>query len=71
MTDEEIAREFFRRFAPVKVLFGDWDKQITYAEHYEGAWVSGVSCQSSDEVAHHDDGADSFVDAVTRAKSLV
>lgn len=74
LTDADVAREFFRRFGPVKVLVGTWGKAVAYAES-DGAsssseWLSGMS-DEHDMVEEHAAGEDGFAAALERARQLV
>lgn len=76
MTDADVAREFFRRFGPVKVLVGRFKTErgsLAYAEADgdDGAseWLSGVSDDPYTE--EHSAGEDGFTAALERARQLV
>lgn len=74
LTDDDVAREFFRRFRPAKVLVGRWGDLVAYAETDDadaaGDWLSGRSAESED-VEEHAAGEAGFVAAVMRARELV
>lgn len=69
-TDADIAREFFRRFGPCKVMVGSWCEHVAHAEEYRGAWSSALVSGPGDPEKHAT-GEEGFVAALERALELV
>lgn len=70
MSDADVAREFFRRFQPVKVTLGTWLADVAHAEEHRGTWFSAVISGPGAE-ERHAAGADGFTAALERARQLV
>lgn len=68
-TDADIAREFFRRFTPVKVMVSGPSRAAGMVDHDGERWISGVPTVYPSAEAHAA-GEDGFVAALERAMAL-